>query len=209
MQKMYAYIRVSTLDQNDIRQRLEMERYGISAECIFCDKISGTNFNRPQYQKLKKQLREADVLVLKSLDRLGRNYEEVKEEWRELTKGMGVDMVVLDMPILDTRVNRDLVGTLITDIVLQLLSYVAQVERDNIHQRQAEGIAAAKLMGKHLGRPRKPYPDGFFEVYIQYKNREITAKMSAEILGITLSEFQSFLVRCKRDEMTSTLVQYK
>lgn len=199
MQKMYAYIRVSTLEQNDIRQRLEMERYGISAECIFCDKISGINFNRPQYQQLKKLLQEEDVLVLKSLDRLGRNYEEVKEEWRELTKEMGVNMVVLDMPILDTRVNRDLMGTLITDIVLQLLSYVAEIERDNIRQRQAEGIAAAKLMGKHLGRPRRPYPEEFEYVYTQYCERKISARASAQRLGISLEVFRTFVARWRKD----------
>lgn len=123
----------------------------------------------------------------------------MKEEWRELTKDRGINMVVLDMPILDTRVHRDLMGTLITDIVLQLLSYVAQVERENIRQRQAEGIAAAKLMGKHLGRPRKPYPEQFECIYEQYSNREISGKVSAQMLGITLSSFRTFVVRWRRE----------
>ncbi|WP_066737278.1 recombinase family protein, partial [Bariatricus massiliensis] len=141
MKNFYGYMRVSTIEQNMERQKIELLRWGIIEQNIFCDKLSGKDFNRPQYQKLKQKLHEGDVLVVKSIDRLGRNYEDIQEEWREIVKGKKADIVILDMPILDTRTNKDLIGTLISDIVLQLLSYVAQAERENIKQRQLEGIA--------------------------------------------------------------------
>ena len=149
----YGYIRVSTRDQNEARQQIALEGFGVDR--LYMDKLSGKDFNRPQYQALLAALRPGDVLAIKSIDRLGRNYEEILEQWRVITKEKGVAIVVLDMPLLDTRSNRDLTGTLIADIVLQLLSYVAETERTFIRQRQAEGIAAAKARGQRFGRPRK------------------------------------------------------
>ena len=143
MNNFYGYVRVSTLDQNMERQLVELNKWGVLEKNIYCDRLSGKDFNRPQYQKLKRKLKEGDVLVVKSIDRLGRNYEDIQREWREIVKIKKADIVIIDMPILDTRTNKDLIGTLISDIVLQLLSYVAQAERENIKQRQAEGIAIA------------------------------------------------------------------
>lgn len=151
----YGYIRVSTKEQNEARQWTALLEYGITPEHIFLDKQSGKDFARAQYQRLLKKLKPGDVLIVKSIDRLGRNYDEILEQWRAITKGKGADMVILEMPLLDTRRDRDLTGALIADIVLQLLSYVAQTERENILQRQAEGIAAARARGVHMGRPRK------------------------------------------------------
>ena len=151
----YGYVRVSTRDQNEARQLIAMNDFGVPESMIYVDKQSGKDFNRPQYQILLQRLQPGDVLVVKSIDRLGRNYEEILEQWRVITKEKNAAIVVLDMPLLDTRSNRDLTGTLIVDIVLQLLSYVAETERAFIRQRQAEGIAAAKARGVHMGRPRK------------------------------------------------------
>lgn len=194
----YGYVRVSTLEQNDARQRIALQHFGILENNIFSDKTSGKDFKRPVYQKLKRKLREGDVLVVKSIDRLGRNYEEIGEEWRAITKKIRADIVVLDMPLLDTRVNTDLIGTLISDIVLQLLSYVAQAERENIRQRQAEGIAAAKASGKHLGRPMTPFPQGFELIYQQYASHELTRKDAAAHLGISVDSFRWYLLRWRR-----------
>ena len=191
----YGYIRVSSVDQNEARQIIELTRYGIIEKNIFMDKLSGKDFNRPQYQRLKKRLRAGDVLVVKSIDRLGRNYEEIQSEWRQIVKEIKADIVVLDMPILDTRTNKDLIGTLISDIVLQLLSYVAQAERENIRQRQAEGIAAARARGVHLGRVAKPMPEGFGEVFTSWETKRITRKEALEKLGVTSHQFDWL---CKR-----------
>lgn len=188
--KIYGYIRVSTIGQNDVRQRLEIEKYVQCKRNIYTDKVSGKDFNRPNYQRLRGKLREGDLLVVKSLDRLGRNYEDIQDEWRYITKDVKADIVVLDMPILDTRVNKDLVGTLISDIVLQLLSYVAETERLFIRQRQAEGIAAAKAMGKSFGRPKTPYPNGFDDVYARMMRNEITKSQGARMLGISFHSFR-------------------
>lgn len=185
----YGYIRVSSVDQNEARQVIELTRYGIIEKHIYMDKLSGKDFNRPQYQKLKKKLREGDVLVVKSIDRLGRNYEEIQAEWRQIVKEIKSDIVVLDMPILDTRTNKDLIGTLISDIVLQLLSYVAQAERESIKIRQAEGIAAAKARGAHLGRFAKPLPDGFPEIYEAWSEKRISRKQAIADLGVTANQF--------------------
>lgn len=193
--KIYGYIRVSSITQNDIRQRIEIEKHVKCGENIYTDKISGKDFNRPNYQKMRRKLREGDLLVLKSLDRLGRNYEDIQNEWRYITKEIKADIVILDMPILDTRTNKDLVGTLISDIILQLLSYVAETERAFIRQRQAEGIAAAKAMGKQLGRPRTPYPNGFDEVYLKYANNEISKSEGARLLGISFHSFRWYTIR--------------
>ncbi|MFA6947665.1 MAG: recombinase family protein [Eubacteriales bacterium] len=193
----YGYIRVSSIEQNEARQIIELTKYGIIKKNIFMDKLSGKDFNRPQYQKLKNKIRAGDVLVVKSIDRLGRNYEEIQIEWREIVKEKKADIVVLDMPILDTRTNKDLIGTLISDIVLQLLSYVAQAERENIRQRQAEGIAAAKARGAHLGRFPEPIPQDFYLVYEKYENGLWNRKRAAEEMKLSLNQFD-WLVRKHR-----------
>ena len=185
----YGYIRVSTADQNEARQMIELTRYGIIEKNIYLDKQSGKDFNRPQYQRLKKRLKEGDVLVVKSIDRLGRNYEEIQVEWRQIVKEIKADIVVLDMPILDTRTNKDLIGTLISDIVLQLLSYVAQSERENIRQRQAEGIAAARARGVHLGRYPNPIPADFPAVYEAWAAKRISRKEALELLRLNDNQF--------------------
>ena len=151
----YGYVRVSTRDQNEARQLVAMKEFGISDDCVYMDKQSGKDFNRPKYQELIQRLQPNDVLVVKSIDRLGRNYEDILEQWRVITKEKQAAIVVIDMPLLDTRQGKDLTGTLIADIVLQLLSYVAETERNFIRQRQAEGIAAAKARGQRFGRPKK------------------------------------------------------
>lgn len=161
----YGYVRVSTKDQNEDRQRIALAEFPVPEKNIFMDKLSGKDFNRPQYRRLMRKLRSGDCLVVKAIDRLGRNYEEILEQWRIITKEKGVDIVVLDMPLLDTRhTGRDLTGTFVADLVLQILSYVAQTERENIKQRQKEGIAAARLRGVQFGRPRKPLPENFEQI---------------------------------------------
>lgn len=161
MQKTYGYIRVSTKDQNEDRQLLVMRELHIQSQNIYTDKQSGKDFNRPQYKKLLRKLKKDDLLFIKSIDRLGRNYTDILEQWRILTREKGIDIVVLDMPLLDTRRGKDLMGTFLSDIVLQVLSFVAENERCCIRQRQAEGIAAAKARGVRFGRPPKPLPDNF------------------------------------------------
>ncbi|MTK08309.1 MAG: recombinase family protein [Hungatella sp.] len=193
MNNFYGYVRVSTLDQNVERQLVELIKWGVLEKNIYCDKLSGKDFNRPQYQKLKRKLKEGDVLVVKSLDRLGRNYEDIQKEWRDIVKITKADIVIIDMPILDTRTNKDLIGTLISDIVLQLLSYVAQAERENIRQRQAEGIAIAKAQGKHLGRYPSPLPDEFFPIYEKWLNREYSLRSASRELGISISQFRTMI----------------
>ena len=161
----YGYVRVSTKDQNENRQLEAMKQLEILKKNIYVEKISGKDFDRPIYQKLVKKLRPDDLLYIKSIDRLGRNYEEILEQWRILTKEKKVDIVVLDMPLLDTRRGKDLIGTFLSDIVLQVLSFVAENERSNIKQRQAEGIAIAKARGVRFGRPPKPLPSNFYKIY--------------------------------------------
>lgn len=161
----FGYIRVSTKEQCEERQIIALRNFPVPEDKIFVDKLSGKDFNRPQYQKLLRKLRPGDILVVKSIDRLGRDYEEILNQWRIITKEKRVDIVVLDMPLLDTRqTGKDLTGIFVADLVLQILSYVAQSERENIHQRQMEGIAAAKLRGVRFGRPRKPIPEKFSDV---------------------------------------------
>ncbi|PJJ31064.1 recombinase family protein [Lacrimispora celerecrescens] len=202
MKNFYGYMRVSSLEQNTERQKVELLRWGIIDKNIYCDKLSGKDFNRPQYQKLKRKLKEGDVLVVKSIDRLGRNYDDIQEEWREIVKARKADIVILDMPILDTRTNKDLIGTLISDIVLQLLSYVAQAERENIKQRQAEGIALAKAQGKHLGRFPTPIPDEFYPVYEKWQQRIYTLETASKELGITVSQFRTMIKKHKSNTKT-------
>ena len=189
MSQLYGYVRVSTREQNEARQIIALHQFCVPDERIYLDKQSGKDFNRPAYKRLLRTLRPGDVLAVQSIDRLGRNYEEILEQWRLLTKKKGVAMVVLDMPLLDTRNTRDLTGTLIADIVLQLLSYVAQKERESIRQRQAEGIAAAKERGVRFGRPEKEIPGRFFILYDDWKKGEISGREAARQLGVTHQTF--------------------
>lgn len=194
MGKIYGYVRVSSRDQHEDRQLLAMQEFGVLEADIYSDKLSGKNFERPQYKALLRRLRAGDVLAVKSIDRLGRNYGEIQEQWRLITKEMHVDMVVLDMPLLDTRQKeRDLTGTFIADLVLQILCYVAQVERENIKQRQAEGIAAARAKGIRFGREKKPVPTKFYFLSERYKKGEITARAAARELGVAHSTFLRWL----------------
>ena len=188
--KIYGYIRVSSREQNDDRQRIALRDAGVPARQIYSDKQSGKDFARPAYQKMLRRLRKDDVLIVKSIDRLGRNYAEILEQWRFLTKERGVDIVVLDMPLLDTRRGKDLIGTFLADIVLQVLSFVAENERVNIRQRQAEGIAAAKARGVRFGRPPKPLPENFARVYNAWQAKKITGTEAARQCGMPLSTFR-------------------
>lgn len=188
-QKVYGYIRVSSKDQNEDRQRVAMREFGVQDRYVFMDKQSGKNFERPGYQTLIRKIKPADTLVIKSIDRLGRNYEEILEQWRILTKEKQAAIVVLDMPLLDTRQGKDLTGMLISDIVLQLLSYVAQTEREFIRQRQAEGIAAAKARGVKFGRKPTERPEGFADLRYAWENGQISARNAAIQLGITHRTF--------------------
>ena len=186
----YGYIRVSTRDQNEGRQLIAMRELSIPEKNVFLDKQSGKDFERPQYKKLVRRLKPDDLLYIKSIDRLGRNYGEILEQWRILTKEKGIDIVVLDMPLLDTRRGKDLMGTFLSDIVLQVLSFVAENERTNIRQRQAEGIAAAKARGVRFGRPPRPLPDNYHSAYRRWKAGMITGTAAAKECGIPLSTFR-------------------
>ena len=186
----YGYVRVSTKEQNEDRQLIALGEVGVLEKNIFIDKQSGKDFNRPQYKKLLRKLKKDDLLYIKSIDRLGRNYDEILEQWRILTKEKRIDIVVLDMPLLDTRRGKDLMGTFLSDIVLQVLSFVAENERTTIRQRQAEGIAAAKAKGVRFGRPPKPLPDNFYLLYQQWKSGKITGTAAAEQCGMALSTFR-------------------
>lgn len=190
MSKIYGYVRVSSADQNEDRQLLALEAAGVSAEGIYVDKQSGKNFARKEYQKLVSKLQVGDLLYIKSIDRLGRNYEEVQEQWRLLTKIKNIDIAVLDMPLLDTRRSKDLLGTFIADLVLQVLSFVAQNERENIRQRQAEGIAAAKKRGVRFGRPQKDLPKNFKEVQMRWQRGEINAREAAKLCNMPYGSFR-------------------
>ena len=185
----YGYARVSTKEQNEQRQIVALEEFGLDRKQIFTDKQSGKDFERTNYRKLVRRLKDGDTLVVKSIDRLGRNYEEILEQWRIITKDKGAAIVVLDMPLLDTRRNRDLTGTLIADIVLQLLSYVAQTEREFIRQRQAEGIAVAKAQGVRFGRPPLEKPEDFPAVQTAWQKNEISAREAARRLSVTHKTF--------------------
>ena len=188
--KAYGYIRVSTKEQNEVRQVIALREVGVSEKNIYMDKQSGKDFNRPQYKKLLRKMKKDDLLYIKSIDRLGRNYAEILEQWRMLTKDKGIDIVVLDMPLLDTRRGKDLMGTFLSDIVLQVLSFVSENERTNIRQRQAESIAAAKAKGIRFGQAPKPLPDGFHDAYRHWKRGEITGTAAARDCGMPLSTFR-------------------
>ena len=182
MGKTYGYIRVSSTDQNEDRQEIALTAAGVDRKDLYMDKLSGRDFNRPEYQRLKKKLRATDRLYVLSIDRLGRNYAEIREEWRVLTKEIGIDITVLDMPHLDTGACRDLLGTFIADLVLEILSFVAESERDNIRKRQEQGIAAAKARGVKFGRPKKPLPDGFEDLTAFCGPRRTLMRFRADIV---------------------------
>ena len=186
----YGYIRVSTKEQNEDRQLIALREMAVPEANLFIDKQSGKDFQRPQYKKLVRKLKKDDLLYIKSIDRLGRNYEEIQNQWRVLTKDKGVDIVVLDMPLLDTRRGKDLMGTFLSDIVLQVLSFVAENERTNIRQRQAEGIAAAKAKGVRFGRPPRPLPENYHSAYQRWKAGAITGTAAAKECGMPLSTFR-------------------
>jgi DNA invertase Pin-like site-specific DNA recombinase len=189
MSRSYGYVRVSSQDQNEDRQMIEMDRLGIMRKHIFIDKQSGKDFNRPEYKKLLRVLKEGDVIIILSIDRLGRNYEEILNQWRIITKDMKVDIVVIDMPLLDTRRDKNLLGTLISDMVLQLLSFVAQNERENIKKRQAQGIAAAKARGVKFGRPVKDVPDEFTDEVARWNKGELDIEDILRKYNISQSTF--------------------
>ena len=185
----YGYVRVSSTDQNEDRQMLDMQNLGIDDKNIYVDKQSGKDFNRPEYQRLFSALKKGDLLYIKSIDRLGRNYKEIIEQWQMLTKDMEVDVVVIDMPLLDTRTAKDLLGTFIADLVLQVLSFVAQNERENIKKRQEEGIRAAKLRGVEFGRPIKKAPDNFDVLIKQWKKGKLSADEVAKMCDMSIATF--------------------
>lgn len=187
--KLFGYIRVSTKEQNETRQVKALKEQGVKKKDTFIDWQSGKDFNRPAYHRMLEKVQEGDIIIIKSIDRLGRNYEEIIKQWKFLTKEKKVDIRVLDMPLLDTSQSKDLLGTLITDLVLQLLSFVAQNERENIHQRQAEGIAAAKARGMKFGRPEKKLPHDFLYTVEKWKNKELSACEASVELGISTSTF--------------------
>ena len=189
MSEIYGYIRVSSTDQNEDRQLMAMQSLGIAQTNLFIDKQSGKDFKRPAYKRLIKRLRSGDLLYILSIDRLGRNYEEIQNQWRLLTKEKNVDIAVIDMPLLDTRHGKDLMGTFIADLVLQILSFVAQNERENIRKRQAQGIAAAKARGVQFGRPVKSLPDNFEEMIMLWSKGELSVAEIAKQSGISESTF--------------------
>ena len=189
----FGYARVSTKDQNEARQLLALKEFGVEAQFVFIDKQSGKDFNRPQYKKLLATIQKDDVLVIKSIDRLGRDYNEILEQWRYITKDKQASIVVIDMPLLDTMRGRDLTGTLIADIVLQLLSYVAQTEREFIHQRQAEGIAAARQNGVRFGPPPKERGEEYRQCLNLWKKGAISARMAGKRLGIAHTTFLKWI----------------
>ena len=188
--EMYGYVRVSSKDQCEARQVLALREFKVPEHNIYMDKMSGKDFNRPQYRRMVRKLKAGDVLVVKSIDRLGRNYEEILEQWRMLTKKKEVDVVVLDMPLLDTGMSGgNLTGVFVADLVLQILSYVAQTERENIRQRQREGIAAAKQRGVKFGRPKKQVPEEFARLREKWMQKEVSSREAAKRLGISQDTF--------------------
>ena len=185
----YGYIRVSSADQNEDRQMIALTEAGVPEKNIYMDKLSGKNFDRPQYVKLVKKLKAGDLLYILSIDRLGRNYEEIQNQWRILTKEKGVDICVLDMPLLDTRQGKDLMGTFIADIVLQILSFVAQSKRENIRKRQEQGIAAAKARGVRFGRPEIPIPDNFGKIVSDWEKKRVSLNETLKLCNMSEATF--------------------
>ena len=197
----YGYIRVSSKEQNEARQLDALREHGIEDCNIFTDKQSGKDFNRPKYKALYRKLKKGDVLYIKSIDRMGRNYDEIIQEWRRITRFREADIVVLDMPLLDTRRGKDLMGTFLSDIVLQVLSFVAENERTNIKQRQAEGIAAAKARGIKFGRPSIPIPDNFYQVREDWRAGKITIDEAAQACNMCAKTFYSKAVKYEKEKM--------
>lgn len=197
----YGYVRVSSTDQNEDRQFIALQRKAVEKKRIYMDKQSGKNFDRPQYKKMVKRLSKGDLLYVLSIDRLGRNYEEIQQQWRILTKEIGIDICVLDMPLLDTRQCKDLLGTFIADLVLQILSFVAQSERENIKIRQAEGIAAAKVRGVRFGRPMKEVPENFLEIVSAWENQEISFAEATRLSGLSESTFYKRIKALRHTDM--------
>ncbi len=195
----YGYIRVSTKEQNEDRQLIAMRELSVAEENIFMDRQSGKDFRRPQYQRMVKKLKPDDLIYVKSIDRLGRNYEEILEQWRILTREKRVDIAVLDMPLLDTRRGKDLMGTFLSDIVLQVLSFVAENERSNIRQRQAEGIAAARARGVRFGRPPHPLPENFRQIHRDWRGKKLTLKEAADACAMPVGTFYAKAVRLEND----------
>ena len=196
----YGYIRVSSIDQNETRQLLAMHEKQIPAKNLYVDKQSGKDFERPNYKKLVKKLKAGDLLYILSIDRLGRNYKEFQEQWRILTKEKEIDICVIDMPLLDTRNGKDLIGTFIADLVLQILSFVAHSERENIRKRQAEGIAAAKNRGVKFGRPERPLPDNFHQVHKDWRNKKMTLQQAANACEMPVGTFYAKAVKIEKNE---------
>ena len=189
MADVYGYVRVSTRDQNEERQLIALQKLSVAKKNIFMDKQSGKDFDRPAYKRMVRRMKKDDLLYIKSIDRLGRNYGEILEQWQILTKEKEIDIVVLDMPLLDTRRGKDLMGMFLSDIVLQVLSFVAENERSNIRQRQAEGIAAAKARGVRFGRPAIPYPDNFYQIHRDWRNKKITLRQAADACEMPVGTF--------------------
>ncbi len=189
MGNVYGYVRVSSIDQNEDRQLIVMNENNVPKGNVYIDKQSGKDFERPQYKKLVKKLKAGDLLYILSIDRLGRNYEDIQKQWRILTKDIGVDICVIDMPLLDTRNGKDLMGTFIADLVLQILSFVAQNERENIKKRQAQGIAAAKAKGIKFGRPESPVPDEFGKLIKQWEKKQLSISELLEICNMSEATF--------------------
>lgn len=196
----YGYARISSTDQNEDRQVIALKAAGVAKKNIFLDKQSGKNFDRPQYQKMLKKLKENDLVYIMSIDRLGRNYLEIQEQWRVLTKEIKVDICVLDMPLLDTRSGKDLMGTFIADLVLQILSFVAATERENIRKRQAEGIAAAKARGVQFGRPKVNVPNNFLMIVSKWETNEITLEIALQKLDMSRATFYRKVKELKEQE---------
>ena len=199
----YGYIRVSTRDQNEARQLTAMRELSIADKHLYVEKQSGKDFDRPQYKRLVKKLKPDDLLYIKSIDRLGRDYGEILEQWRILTKEKKVDIVVLDMPLLDTRRGKDLMGTFLSDIVLQVLSFAAENERTSIRTRQAEGIAAAKARGVKFGRPPTPLPENFYQVHKQWRRKKLTLNQAADACAMPVSTFYYKALRLEHSSYAS------
>lgn len=200
MGELYGYVRVSTREQNEDRQMRALGQIAIPKKNIYVDKQSGKDFNRPMYLQMVRKMNRNDLLYVKSIDRLGRNYEEILNQWKMLTKEKGVDIVVLDMPLLDTRRGKDLMGTFLNDIVLQILSFVAENERKNIRERQREGIEAAKVRGVQFGRPKTPVPDNFEQVYIQWTSKKLSGEEAARLCNLTAATFYRRARRMQKEQ---------
>lgn len=198
----YGYIRVSSTDQNEDRQRIAFDAKGVPNRNIFMDKQSGKDFERPQYKRLVRKLKPGDAVYVLSIDRLGRNYKDVQEQWRIITKEKGADICVIDMPLLDTRTAKDLMGTFIADLVLQILSFVAENERVNIKKRQEQGIAAAKAKGVRFGRPEKPVPEDFVEIVHRWEQKSLATKDVLQLCGMSRTTFYR---KIRENETTKTV----